>query len=137
MKDITVCANVGDTRIYSLDDSSMIQESHDHTLVNQMIQAGQITVEEAHAHPNRHMLTLALTGERESIEPYISIWPFDSIRTYLIASDGLYNMVEESVISETLRHNSPNEAADYLFKAALENGATDNVTFQIIKPLEE
>ena len=137
MKDITVCANVGDTRIYSLDASSMIQESHDHTLVNQMLQAGQITMEEAHTHPNRHMLTLALTGERETIEPYISIWPFDPVRTYLIASDGLYNMVEESLITRTLTRNSPDEAADQLFSYALENGATDNVTFQIIKPLGE
>ena len=113
----------------------MIQESHDNTLVNQMLQAEQITMEEAHAHPNRHMLTLALTGESARIEPYISIWPFDPVRTYLIASDGLYNMVEESIITRTLTQNSPDQAADQLFSYALENGATDNVTFQIIKPL--
>ncbi len=137
MDDVTVCANIGDTRIYSLDARSMIQESHDHTLVNQLLQAGQITVEEADSHPNRHMLTLALTGERETIEPYISIWPFDPVRTYVIASDGLYNMVEESIITRFVTHNPPVEAAEKLFKCALENGATDNVTFQIIKPLDE
>ena len=137
MDDVTVCANIGDTRIYSMDTRSMIQESHDHTLVNQMLQAGQITVEEADAHPNRHMLTLALTGERETIEPYISIWPFDPVRTYLIASDGLYNMVDEKTISHTLTNKPPIDAADELFAMALENGATDNVTFQIIKPLDE
>lgn len=137
MDDVTVCANIGDTRIYSMDANSMIQESHDHTLVNQMLQAGQITVEEADAHPNRHMLTLALTGEREAIEPYISIWPFDPVRTYLIASDGLYNMVDETTISRTLTKKPPADAAEELLAMALKNGATDNVTFQIIKPLDE
>ncbi|PIE88836.1 MAG: hypothetical protein CR997_14325 [Acidobacteria bacterium] len=137
MQDITICANVGDTRIYSLDDRSLIQESHDHTLVNQLVQAGRITPEEAHAHPNRHMLTLALTGERKSLEPYVSIWPFDPDRTYVIASDGLYNMVEETFLLKALTRNSLDEGAESLFKAAMENGATDNITFQVIKPLKE
>ena len=137
MKNKTVCANVGDTRIYSLDANSMVQESYDHTLVNQLIESGQITTSEAHAHPNRHMLTLALTGERDHIEPHISIWPFDPVRTYLITSDGLYNMLNESFIARTLLDNSAKEAAEQLLSFALENGATDNVTFQIIKPFGE
>jgi protein phosphatase len=137
MKGKTICANVGDTRIYSLDANSMVQESHDHTLVNQLLESGQITVSEAKTHPNRHMLTLALTGERDHLEPYISIWPFDPVRTYLIASDGLYNMLNKAFIGRTLLDNSPQEAADILLNQTLENGATDNVTFQIIKPFGE
>lgn len=137
MKNKTVCANVGDTRIYSLDANSMIQESHDHTLVNQLMETGQITASEAQTHPNRHMLTLALTGERDHIEPHISVWPFDPVRTYLITSDGLYNMLNESFIARTLLDKLPKEAAEHLLNHALENGATDNVTFQIIKPFGE
>ena len=137
MKDQTVCTNVGDTRIYSLDADSMVQESHDHTLVNQLVESGQITEKEAHTHPNRHMLTLALTGERDHIDPYISIWPFDPVRTYLIASDGLYNMLNNAFIARTLLDNPQEDAAEKLLDYALENGATDNITFQIIKPLEE
>jgi len=137
MKGKTICANVGDTRIYSLDTNSMVQESHDHTLVNQLLESGQITASEAKTHPNRHMLTLALTGERDHMEPYISIWPFDPVRTYLIASDGLYNMLSKAFIARTLLDNSPKEAAEILLSQTLENGATDNVTFQIIKPFGE
>ncbi len=132
-----VCANVGDTRIYSLNTDTMTQESLDHTLVNQLIQSGQITEKEALDHPNRHMLTLALTGEREHIEPHISIGSFDPARMYLITSDGLYNMLNEAFIARTLLDNPQKEAAELLLHHALENGATDNITFQIIKPFGE
>jgi len=134
-KDTTTSANIGDTRIYSLLKNNLMQESYDHTYVNELLQAEQITEDEARSHPKRHVLTKALMGEESIILPYTQIKTFNPDETFIIASDGLYNMVDEVFMTSAILENDLETAADKLLNEAYSNGAKDNITFQIIRAI--
>ena len=79
----------------------------------------------------------AITGDPLPVAPHIEIDPAGTQHIYLICSDGLYNMVDEEFIASVLASSSVFQARDYLLKQAYANGATDNITFQIIKPFDD
>lgn len=133
----SLCANIGDSRIYCLKGRNLIQKSHDHTMVNELLKKNQITPEEAGIHPQKNVLTRALTGDATMAKPYVQVDPADTDTIYLICSDGLYNMVDEKFMAEMLRTSSIFQARDSFLKQAYANGATDNITFQIIKPWDD
>jgi serine/threonine protein phosphatase PrpC len=137
LKDKVICANIGDTRIYCFDGQNLIQKSHDHTFVNDLVAKKHITPEQARIHPQKNVLTLAITGDETPIGAFILVEPLNNDHIYLICSDGLYNMVDENFICTVLNQSSIFQAHDYLLKQAYANGATDNITFQIIKPFDD
>lgn len=132
-----ICANIGDTRIYCFDGQTLIQKSHDHTFVNGLLANNHITPEQARTHPKKNVLTQAITGEPGQIEVHVHADLPDRRNIYLICSDGLYNMVDEDFITTVLKQSSIFQARDYLLKQAYANGATDNITFQIINPFDD
>jgi protein phosphatase len=132
-----LCANIGDSRIYCLRERDLTQKSHDHTMVNELLEKNQITIEEAKAHPQKNVLTRALTGETTLAAPFVQVEPAAAGTIYLLCSDGLYNMVDEDYMAEILRTSSIFQARDSFLTQAYANGATDNLTFQIIKPWDD
>jgi protein phosphatase len=137
VRDAVICANIGDTRIYCFDGQHLIQKTHDHTIVSDMVSKHQITPEQARVHPQKNVLTHAITGDGAPVGVYIQIEPLNNDRIYLICSDGLYNMVDDNFICTVLKQSSIFQARDFLLKQAYANGATDNITFQIIKPFDD
>ncbi|OQY11617.1 MAG: hypothetical protein B6I31_04630 [Desulfobacteraceae bacterium 4572_19] len=130
--DSIVCANIGDTRVYSFYQDKLVCESHDHNFAQELLCTGQISEEQAKKHPRRHVLTQALTGEDSKVDPFFTLLPLDCNKTYLIATDGLYGMVDDPFIASILSSFKPEEAAEKLLERAKENGGVDNITFQII-----
>ena len=132
-QDAVIYANVGDTRIYCFDGEKLTQKTHDHTIVNDLLRKNLISIDEARVHPQKHVLTQAITGDGTPIEPFIRVEPLNRDHIYLICSDGLYNMVDADFIQAALKQSPISQARDDMLKQAYASGATDNITFQIIK----
>lgn len=137
LSDSVIYANIGDTRIYCFDGQHLIQKSHDHTIVNDLVSKNQITREQARIHPQKNVLTHAITGDEKPIKAYVQIEPLNNDHIYLICSDGLYNMVDDDFTCAVLKQSSIFQAQDALLAQAYANGAADNITFQIIKPEDD
>ena len=134
--DSIACANLGDTRIYSLTHSDLDQVSFDHNFVQELLHAGEITPEQAEAHPKKHMLTRALTGDTENdSEPFITFSNHKPNILYLIATDGLYRMLEKNEIIELMQAGKESRSTESIIQKVYDRGAVDNITFQIIKPI--
>ncbi len=124
--------NVGDSRVYSWDGSRVEQVSVDHSVVQEMVDAGLITAEEAEVHPDRNVITRAL-GVRGGIEPDIWLFPALAEQWFLVCSDGLTKELTDADIAEVLRNADPETAAQALVDAAVEAGGRDNVTVIVIE----
>ena len=125
-------ANVGDSRFYIISDE-ITQITKDHSFVNELVDMGAITMEQAKNHPNKNVITRAI-GTEPSIEADVytgEITPFD---TFLICTDGLSNMVDDKTIENIVKESSePQIITERLVNLAKENGGTDNITAVIIK----
>ncbi len=123
--------HVGDSRIYRIRKNVIRKLTKDHSYVQQLVEDKKITREEAKSHPKKNMLTKAL-GCTAYVEPDIRARNFEKGDIFIICSDGLTNMVEESKIYELVT-NDVNTAADKLINLANEAGGYDNITIIIIK----
>jgi serine/threonine protein phosphatase PrpC len=124
--------HVGDSRAYLLRGGALRQLTDDHTLVNRMVKAGEITQEEAGVHPHRNVLTRSVGTEPEVVVDEQDIPLIDGDRL-LLCSDGLTGMVTEPQIQAILETTpDPQEAADRLIKAANRAGGIDNITVVIL-----
>lgn len=129
--------NVGDSRCYRWRDGEMIQITRDHSLVEDMRAAGQITDAEAAVHPHRNIVTRAL-----GIQPEVKVDTFAAVPTagdrYVLCSDGLFNEVTGDRIAATLRRLAdPQEAALELIRQANESGGRDNVTCVVVDVVDD
>jgi protein phosphatase len=126
-------AHVGDSRAYLLRAGALRQLTRDHTLVDRMVQAGEITRDEADVHPHRNVLLRAL-----GTEPSVEVESFDvgllEGDRLLLCSDGLTVMVTEEQIKAILEASAgdPQDAADRLVRAANRAGGVDNITAIVI-----
>ena len=124
--------NVGDSRLY-IKHSDLEQITIDHSLVEELIRAGEITRDESHTHPERNKITRAL-GADKNVNADIFRININNIKCVLLCSDGLSNMVENKVINEILSfEESIENKVDKLLMNALENGGTDNVSIILIE----
>jgi protein phosphatase len=125
-------ANLGDSRIYRLVDGALDQVSVDHSVVQELIDAGQITPEEAATHPERHVITRAL-GSPVGIDPDFFLLPLPAAERLLLCSDGVTGMIEDAQIEGILHSvTDPRDAADALVRAAVQAGGRDNATAVVI-----
>lgn len=130
--------HVGDSRIYLLRDSRLIQITKDHSLVQFLVDSGQITPEEAERHPKRSVILRVIGDTSASAEPDESIRESIVGDRWLLCSDGLHGVVSAETIQEVLEtYSSPDECADKLIELALLAGAPDNVTCVIGDVVEE
>ncbi len=125
-------AHVGDSRAYLLRAGSLRQLTDDHTLVNRMVKAGEITREEAAVHPHRNVVTRALGTEAEIPVDEQSVALLEGDRV-LLCSDGLTGMVTEDQIQAIMEStDDAQEAADRLIRAANRAGGIDNITAVVL-----
>lgn len=121
-------AQVGDSRAYLLHKGHLQQITRDHSLMADLIEAGQITPEEARVHPTRSVITRAI-GSDIHMRPDIYELNVDAGDRILLCSDGLSSMISNNAIESIMRRQSDAQhCADELVTAALENGGADNVT---------
>jgi protein phosphatase len=126
--------HVGDSRAYLLRAGSLRQLTRDHTLVDRMVQAGEISRDEADIHPHRNVLLRALGTEPKVDVEALDLGLLDGDQV-LICSDGLHDMVTESQISAILdiARGAPQDAADRLVRAANRAGGIDNITAIVLE----
>jgi protein phosphatase len=126
--------HVGDSRAYLLREGRIRQLTHDHTLVDRMVEAGEISRDEADVHPHRNVLLRSLgTEPKVDVEAQdVGLLEGDRI---LICSDGLTDMVTEDQIVAILdvTQGKPQEAADRLVRAANRAGGVDNITALVLE----
>jgi protein phosphatase len=124
--------HVGDSRAYLLRAGALRQLTDDHTLVNRMLKAGEISSEEAAQHPHRNVLTRVVGTDPEVQVDEDDVGLLDGDRL-LLCSDGLTDMLTESQIQAILESTpEPQEAADRLVRAANRAGGIDNITVIVI-----
>jgi protein phosphatase len=120
--------HIGDSRAYQLRDGQLSQITHDHTLVQTLVDEGRISEDEASTHPQRSLITRALDG-RTGIEPDLSVREVRIGDRYLLCSDGLTGPVSRlETLQEALSIPDPQQACDRLVQLALRGGGPDNVT---------
>jgi serine/threonine protein phosphatase PrpC len=124
---VALC-HIGDSRAYVLSDSEFRQITHDHTLVQSLVDDGRISPDEAATHPQRSLLLRALDGTSEA-EPDLSIREAHKGDRYLLCSDGLSGVVSEETLHQTLAAVAePEEAVRQLVELAIRGGGPDNIT---------
>ncbi len=130
--EVLAVANIGDSRVYRFAAGELVQVSDDHSLVADLMRAGELTAEEAARHPQRNILTRALGIEAD---PVIDSWELEPALgdRYLLCSDGLFNELDDGRLAEVLAAGSVQETADRLVDEAVENGGHDNVTVLVLE----
>lgn len=127
-----VIAQVGDSRAYLLHQGKLQQLTRDHSLVAMMVEAGQLTPEEARVHPRRSVITRAL-GTDPSTKPDLYEIDVEAGDRLLLCSDGLYGMVEDPDIQAIMtRTADPQRCASQLVNEAIAAGGNDNVTVIVV-----
>ena len=125
--------NIGDSRAYHISGGGIEKVTRDHSLVEDMVERGQITADEARNHPRKNLITRAL-GSEAHIRADLYEKPLASGDYLLLCSDGLSNMVtDQEMLFEVLHGGASEECCKRLLDVAMSRGATDNVTAVLIE----
>ena len=130
--------NVGDSRVYSWDGRVLTQLTVDHSAVQELVDRGLITEEQAAHHPERNVITRAL-GADDTVEPDVWVLPYDQVHTFLICTDGLTKLLTTEMISGILAGDvvfgadTENTIAEQLVAAADIAGGHDNITAIVVE----
>ena len=133
-----VVAHIGDSRVYLSREGEFKQVTRDHSLLQEQIDSGLITPEQAKHAAHKNLVTRAL-GIDPSVEPEIHEYPAKPGDIYLLCSDGLCDMVEDEDIGMTLQALGGNLTlcAQQLVQMANDNGGRDNVSVILVRVLRE
>jgi serine/threonine protein phosphatase PrpC len=127
-------AHLGDSRAYLVRDGRIRQLTTDHSLVQERVDAGLLTPEEARMHADRNIITRSLGFEPdiepEVLRPPLAAQPGDR---YVLSTDGLHGVVPDDAIVEAVMRFDPSEAGRRLVEAANSSGGPDNVTVQVLR----
>ncbi len=124
-------AHAGDSRAYIFNNGSVHQITTDHSLVQDLVNRGKLTVEEAENHPNKNLITRAVGVDKEIDIDFCQV-DLDDEDTLLLCTDGLSNYVSNDEMIELMSDGKHYAFADRLVKKANENGGGDNITVVII-----
>jgi len=127
-----VCLWVGDSRLYHCRNGKMVQLSRDHSLVNDLLESGQITEEQAVDHPHGNVITRAV-GVGEALEIDKLRGTYEPGDRFLLCSDGLSGFVTDEVISQFLTTAPMATICGELIDLALKGGGRDNITAIVIE----
>lgn len=131
--DKVTAAQVGDSRLYLIRNSEITQITKDHSLVEMLLDSGEITKEDAKHHPQKNVITRAI-GTESYVEADIYEFSLKRDDILLLCSDGLVNMVEdEKILSLITKCDDFGALADILVKEAETAGGHDNITVVLIK----
>jgi len=131
-------ANIGDSRIYQLNKNQLKQLTKDHSKVQILVDAGLITREEAHVHPQRHVITRFLGMDEEEAGrcvPAVSNAGLIQLHDrFLLCSDGVSDMLSDEEIRTLLAQETTVEAcAENIYQAAMQAGGRDNATLIVVE----
>jgi protein phosphatase len=120
--------NVGDSRAYVIDAQGILQITKDHSVVEEMIDRGEIDRDEARTHPSKNLITRAL-GTSRGEQPDIFELDMDYGDYLLLCSDGLSNLLsEDDILLEVRSGGTVTEMCENMVTQAMSRGAPDNVT---------
>lgn len=125
-------ANVGDSRVYRIRGSKIEQITKDHSLVGEQIRAGILTEDDARGHRLKNIITRSV-GFQEEVDVDIDIRVVRDGDRFLLCSDGLSNMLEDSEIGDIVSTNNPENGCRRLIDVANERGGDDNITVVIVE----
>lgn len=125
-------ANVGDSRCYAIYEDKIERITKDHSLVQQLLDNGSITEEEAYHHPNKNIITRAL-GTSKKVEIDVFELSLEKIIKILICSDGLSNEVYENEMYEIAIKNDNQIACNNLVELSKQKGSRDNISVIIFE----
>ena len=135
--DQVLFAHVGDSRIGLVRNGEYHQLTSDHSLVNALLKAGQITEEEAAHHPQRNIITQSI-GQKDELQPDFGMVTVEAGDFIVINSDGLTNMISGDEIRDIVVSDlSVEEKAKTLIRFANNAGGLDNITVVLIHFAEE
>ncbi|MDF2566660.1 MAG: protein serine/threonine phosphatase [Oscillospiraceae bacterium] len=129
--DMAHIVHVGDSRAYLHSADKIVQLTKDHSIVQELVEQGRLSEDDAKNHPKKNLITRAVGVELTVSVDYIELelTKGDSI---LLCSDGLTNMCSNDELSEVLNTNKPGAACEKLIKIANEHGGVDNITIVIV-----
>ena len=135
-KDYVLFGNIGDSSGFAMKDDHLHKITYDHTLVNLLVTAGELTEEQAKDHPKKNVLMKAL-GANNPIE--VDIFDCDaSVTGILLCSDGLTNMIDKDSIERVLLSDYTTEdKVIRLMKKAINRGGTDNISIAYLERVEK
>lgn len=133
IKNSTACiAHVGDSRAYKISEESIEQITRDHSLVQEMLDKGQITKEEFENNPIKNIITRAM-GVGEEIDVEFDFVELKKDEAILMCSDGLSGMINEEKIHEIYKTTEFDKLTEKYIQAANDNGGLDNITVVVMK----
>ncbi|MBG9982253.1 Stp1/IreP family PP2C-type Ser/Thr phosphatase [Aerococcaceae bacterium DSM 111020] len=128
---------VGDSRAYRYYNEELVQLTEDHSLVNVLIQSGEITKQEGETHPQRNVVTQSIGGTPD-VSPDFVVLNKDQIEVLMLCSDGLTNMLSKSILLEYFKdYDDLDRLAERLIDAANEAGGSDNITLILSERLQQ
>jgi protein phosphatase len=128
-----IIGQVGDSRIYQLRDGTLRQLTKDHSYVQEQVDAGFLTPEQARYHPYSNVITRCV-GANDSVEPDVFTGTIQAGDVYLVASDGLTGMVDDRRLHQLLSSGAqPKRVVDALIAEANGRGGLDNITAVLVK----
>lgn len=119
--------NVGDSRAYLINQHAVRQISFDHSYVGEAVRRGFISEADVRSAPNRNVLTMAISVQREQVEPFSGVFDWQQGDRLLICSDGLWGSVSKDEIQQVVMALPPQEAANELVRLANANEGPDNI----------
>lgn len=123
-----IIANIGDSRAYVVSKNEIFKITVDHSIVEQLIESGTITREEAKVHPDKNIITRAL-GTEEYVDADFYEYDASDGEAILMCSDGLTEMLDEAEIKEIVfEADNVKSAAEKLIELANDRGGVDNIT---------
>ncbi len=124
--------NLGDSRIYRFTRGELLRVSTDHSVVQELVDAGRISEEQARVHPERHIVTRALGGP-DPLDPDFFTFALAEAERILLCSDGVTDLITDGDLADLLgRTADPRDAADQVVGAALAAGGIDNATAVVV-----
>ncbi|MCR4673366.1 MAG: Stp1/IreP family PP2C-type Ser/Thr phosphatase [Lachnospiraceae bacterium] len=130
-------ANVGDSRLYVIEDEGLRQVTRDHSVVEELVRTGGITREAARKHVDKHKITRAVGAESNVKIDFFDV-PISDVHQILMCTDGLTNMLsDEEIESILLSDQKVKQKAEQLVEKANENGGKDNITVIVIDSFKD
>lgn len=124
---VAYIAHAGDSRAYAVSGKEVTQLTKDHSIVQELIEKGEITQKQARNHPNKNIITRAL-GVDSDIKIDYCEYDMNSGDIIILCTDGLTNFVDSDMFKNIIEHNPYYQIADLLVNKANENGGGDNIT---------
>jgi protein phosphatase len=130
-------ANVGDSRTYLVRDGKIERVTRDHSLVERLVEAGQIEPDDVYDHPSRNLIYRSLGAGHAAVEVDIFVEKLRPGDALLLCCDGLWEMVRDPQLQQIINeHEDIEQACETLISVANTNGGEDNITAVLVRCVE-